>query len=448
MSSDIMTGVIKHEKKDRVVVFSAKQDDFDFCFMTDSIYEFDKSNPPIKISPLDGFIFGKTHTNYPIAIYVGQTPFEIIGRRNLITSAYVLTRSVLSNNPVTEYQAIQFQGGTLNQVFCPKGIKCDHIGTQIIISPNDDCIRHTLSVDGSEIKLIIRSSTNEQYGIDGFSFNNRKVELTLEFDKPQPLSTLFDHYNRMRDMLSFLTFRNNVGFESIELLELHPALQILTTSAEVFIRNDEPITEKNVFRNICFDDLGDALPALVKLFYSTEDKKPSKSLGFYAINDNDQTMTNAKIRAICSALECELSFLPEIKADEKPELDELVTIVHDTVKDFQKRHSCLSNDTYNTIFSSIGNWSFPLKEKLCALYQKNLREMLKLNKSDITITDELIGSFVKYRNDITHGRHRTLDLKTAITAYYLGGLVYCCILNRIGIDRKKILELCESKILS
>lgn len=74
--------------------------------------------------------------------------------------------------------------------------------------------------------------------------------------------------------------------------------------------------------------------------------------------------------------------------------------------------------------------------------------MLLLNQSQITITEESIRAFVKYRNDITHGRHRTLDIEVATTAFYLGGLVYCCILDRVGLDRAKIYDLCSLKILS
>ena len=73
--------------------------------------------------------------------------------------------------------------------------------------------------------------------------------------------------------------------------------------------------------------------------------------------------------------------------------------------------------------------------------------MLILNQSAIIIDDDAIKAFVKYRNDITHGSHRVLDVKIAITAHCLERLVYCCLLERIGVERSRILEWCKDKIL-
>ena len=69
--------------------------------------------------------------------------------------------------------------------------------------------------------------------------------------------------------------------------------------------------------------------------------------------------------------------------------------------------------------------------------------MRKVNKSRFIICDSDIKAFVKYRNDITHGRHRILDEIIAVTAHVLAGLVYCCLLNRIGMERSQILDLCK-----
>ena len=65
----------------------------------------------------------------------------------------------------------------------------------------------------------------------------------------------------------------------------------------------------------------------------------------------------------------------------------------------------------------------------------------------ISIREDEIKDFVKYRNDITHGNHRVLDKRIACTAHLLSGLVYCSLLDRIGISREKIRELCVHKLL-
>lgn len=88
-----------------------------------------------------------------------------------------------------------------------------------------------------------------------------------------------------------------------------------------------------------------------------------------------------------------------------------------------------------------------MAEKICALYREYEEEIITLNSFNIQVTEETIRELVKYRNDITHGNHRTPDLNIAVTAQCLGGLVYCCILTRVGLQRDKILGLCKNKIL-
>ena len=246
-----------------------------------------------------------------------------------------------------------------------------------------------------------------------------------------------------------MTFRRNVGFDKIFLEKSDSNTHVLTKSAEVFVRENKEFTSKSCYENILFNEIGESLPELIKLLYNSEDKKISLSIGFIPEDDkNYYILDDKKIRLICTALECELSFAKDIKVEENKELNELVNTVKVAIKEFRKKHSQLSNDMYNSISSSMGYWSFPLSEKLCALYHRYEEEMTTLNKSSSQITDEKIKAVVKYRNDITHGKHRTPDIEIVNTAFYLCGLVYFCILERIGVKRDKIKKLCEHKLLT
>ena len=446
MDDRLMTGIIPVGEKN--VVFSSKKDSFDFCFLTDSVNSLSKGFYPVTLPARDGFVYGKLHDNRNIAIYVGSLPFVILGSRNLITAAFVRSSSNLSDSPITEFDAIRFSGGTLNNVFHADAVKLEWENGKTIVSSNDDSRSYIVTTEDFQMSLVIRSSAIEQLSVHGNSIVNSDVELTLEFGAPQPLSKLFEHYNRMIDLLSFMTFRDNVGFDKIYLLETDTEHHDLVKTAEVFIRNEGEKTRKNYFDNITIDDLGETLPALIKLFYDTKEKQQSISLGFFRANDSDNHITDAKIRAICSAIECELKFATDIKAEENQALSELIAVVRKQVDDFQTNHTSISPDTYNSIRSGIGFWSFPLKERLCALYGKYAQEMANMNHSRTPITNEMLCSFVSYRNDITHGKHRTLEISIALTAHYLRGLVYCSILDRIGMSREQIQELCKEKILS
>lgn len=79
--------------------------------------------------------------------------------------------------------------------------------------------------------------------------------------------------------------------------------------ASVCIEQDFELTKKSYLQNICFEDLDDAIPELFRIFYDSENRKPSYSLGFFPENDNKiNHMSDSKIREICSGVECELNF--------------------------------------------------------------------------------------------------------------------------------------------
>lgn len=448
MKKDIITGVISTEGEK--VIFSSIEKSFEFCFMTDSICHFPERVKTMTINVKDDFIFGKTHDNYDIAIYSGNHVFKVMGATSLHTNAYIKSTRNLESTNLTEYDGIKFVGGTLNNVFIADALDIKHEDKKRVIKAKDDSIKYKLHTEKYNMDINICSSVFEQNGIKGKTISNTNVVLTIKFDKPQKLVTLFKHYNKIKDILSFMTFRENVGFDKVYLMKSYSKSTDLLNCAEVFILEEKKLTPKKNFYNISFSDLGESFTNLLQIIYKDRDNSKTVSLGFIPLNDKDaHIMTNEKIKAVCTALECEFSFIPEVAGENQNEtFNSLIKEVKTTVKEFRKNNTLLSNDVYSLIFSNIKNWSFPMKEKNCALWHKYDQEMLILNKSTTTITDEMIKETVQFRNDITHGRHRVLNAKIAITAYYLSGLVYCCILERIGLDREKIKELCKNKILS
>ena len=320
----------------------------------------------------------------------------------------------------------------------------------LVVQEVPDCMSFDITTKNYSFKLSVQSVVRQRESVDGNSLTNTDVQLTLLFESPQPLFSIFDHYNRIKELMSFMTFRDNVGFDSISLLGTIEDLTIPIPIAKVYIQQEYPFTSKKFHNNINFRDLGNAIPNLLTLFYDVEDKTPGYSLGFYPENDDNLTlMDNQKIRAICSALECEWALADMAKPEVNGLLQNLIDYTRDSVKTFRKNNPGLSNDTYNLVFSSIGNWSSTLSEKICSLYSLFENDLLKLNEWNIYvhIDGALIGEFVKYRNHITHGRHRVLDQRIAVTAHILSGLVYCCLLKRVGVSSGKISELCSSRKL-
>jgi len=447
--SNSLSGVLQ-SKEGKPVVFFANRDTHEFNFVTDVVYNPTKSNPAFYLEPQNGFAFGKTHNGHNVAVYIGQENFLVIGRQRMFLPAYIVSSSNVQPQDLTTFRGIRFIGNTLNKVFPIEIVRFLDENNELVITEKDKFITYNVSTKKYSIELTITAPDPEKTGPDGVPISNTDVMLDLLFDDSQPLFSLFDHYNRIKELLSFMTFRFNVGFKGIELIERDSDLGFITKKANVYIHEDVEATAKDERDNISFHDLDGALPNLFKMFYDTEEKKPSYSLGFYPEKDDDShRMTNGMIREICSGVECELSYIPNLNEAGNELLANLIARVRDEIKSFRQENEGLSNDTYNMIFSSIGNWSFTLAEKTIALFQLYAEEMQEISKGFTRVYDTQIRSFVKYRNDITHGKHRVLDYNIATTAHVLAGLVYCCILSRIGLTREKILELCkDGKIVS
>lgn len=446
MKNESLTGIVFMD--DETVMFATQKDDFEFSFLTNRIYSIVDRNEVVKIPSNDGFIYGKTHNGNNIAIWAGDSGVEVLGSGILNTSAYVKSESNISESSIEYFDGIKFKGGILKKAFHIKGIDTERKDGNIIVTYNNDTLEYEIKTKEYEFTMRIRSNTREKHSTEGVSIDNTEVVLDVWFKKSQPLRSVFKHYNTLKDFFSFLVFRDEVEFENIKLLKKDSETGQMVECAAVFIKNDVKLPKKHKYQCICLDDLGKTVPELLRLFYDTEDKKTAIMLGFLPLNDEDlYKMNNTKLRAVCTALESELGFVENINMETNAIVINLVEQVKNTVKKFREENNGLSNDMYNYIFSNIKTWSYPLAERICALYREYTKEIEKMNNTNVPVTEESIRKFVKYRNDITHGKHRILDLEIAVTAHCMCGLVYCCILNRVGLERDTILELSKYKLL-
>lgn len=277
MDNQAITGIIETENEP--VAFLVPKNEFSFTFMTNSV-----SSDLTTLTPKDNFLYGTTHDLQDIAIYCGNNPLWFSRCTQINTCAYIKSQISTLDVDFAQYRGIRFSGGTLNSVFSLQGMDVKHHSNNIVITRTNDIISYSIETNSYSFTLEIESVVRESGGICGSTISNSDVALTLSFESPQSLSTIFNHYNRMKDLLSFMTFRENVGFEHIHLLQSEPQLGMVQT-AEVFIRGDVALTNKHRVHNLCFEDLGDSLPKLIQLLYETGDKKPSISLGFIPADD-------------------------------------------------------------------------------------------------------------------------------------------------------------------
>ena len=213
----------------------------------------------------------------------------------------------------------------------------------------------------------------------------------------------------------------------------------------------EKFTEKLFRNNILFEQLGDCIENIHSIVSSDEERKATWLFEFWADTDRDYAvLSDEKIKSICSSVECELDFIKDLQNDENANLKELINEIKRIIKAHKESPDKLEDKTYDMIMGSMSHWEMANSRRIYLLYekQKEYMDILK-RKCGLVCTVEDITNFVKYRNDITHGRNRTLDSVVATSAYTLMALTYCCFLLRMGIssDNLKLL-LEENRIAS
>lgn len=444
---ELITGVIDNVLDP--VFFAVPNDEFSFRFMTDDIQNAGTAIKPIRLMNDDSFVYGRTHDNHRIAIYLGNQELRIYGNQVLNTDAYIISDGNINPDENKSFGGISFSGGTLNRVFNIDGMEFNYCAEDGSIGKfKDDSREFDIEVAGKKIHIDLRSHVTFTEGQDGKTINNTGVTLTLIFDCEEPLSEIFTHYHVVRRVLSFMTYRKNVGFDSISILRQTKEFNCLMETGKVFIRKDVNVELKHYQRNISVEDLDDSFPTLVALFYGRGNNSKEPMLGFLPENEKDVFyMTGDKLKAICSSLENELNYVDDILVEENVYIKEIKELMKGHLKAYKKDHPGFPEGAYNLISSSISNWSLTLRERLCALCQKYSAEISVLSQSVWIINSEAIHEFVKYRNSITHGNTKPMPPRVAETALVLSGVVYCCVLKRIGVKDEMILELAKHKMV-
>lgn len=444
---ELLTGVVEDIRDS--VLFAVPNNEFRFCFMTDAIQSIGTAIKPISLNSNDGFIYGRTHDNHRIAIYSGDRKIRVYGKQMLNTSAYIVSSGNVNPDDIRAFNGISFSGGTLNRVFKINGIEFDDsLEGGSIGKINDDSKAFDIEIAGKEIHVDLRSGISFNEGQDGKTIQNSGATLTLTFDQEEPLSEIFTHYDTIKRILSFLTYRKHIGFNSVSILRKVDEYDFPVESGKVYLSDENSVELKDYQRNISIEDLGDAFPALVSMFYDAGSDSKAPIISFLPENEKDVFyMTGDKLKAICSSLENELEYVDDIQEEENSHIEELKGLVKDYIKTYKKEHQDFPEGAYSLINNSIANWSLSLRERVCALCQKYVIEISALNQTDEIIDDEAIKEFVKYRNSITHGNAKPMTMRVAETAFVLSGVVYCCVLNRIGVDKEKIIELAKHKLI-
>lgn len=424
-------GIIEGHKNISFVI-----DDFQCVFINS---EFDKKTPEI-IKAVQGFILGKTTKNKYVYIYAGED-LQIWNDLTLNTWLYFVS----NRSNMVSFEAISFQGGVLNKLFLKSALDFDYSDATKLIY-NDDRKKYSLTNEKVKGEILIRSIISENMSIEkGNSIATVGTELKLTFVEKKDMMLFSELFGYILSLCQFLAFRKNVRFEKIVLEEKsqwHP--EINETLADCFVRyDDEQETEKRIMNCITFNDIGDGIDKLLNSIVNNKPKKPQFNVGFIPENDKDVNfITSMKIREVCSALESEME-LAKITVEQEEKFDVLVDELKKKVKAHRDGEAPLTDaKVYDYILENLRHLKGALADRIEKCFLQHQQEMGE------ALSRKQIDAIVRYRNAITHGNYMQLNGDLADTALILMKLVYCCILERIGIDQEKVKNLMERRITS
>ena len=390
----------------------------------------------------DHFLYGYTADGYQLALYTGYEERKVSVNYKLRPGVYIVSRANACRYDMTKFQAIEFSGGTLNNLYEQTRVvtKYDEEQKSYIKTYPESRKEYEIKIKDYDCKLIISNIPSEN--------SPSKMDLFIRYEFPSELllAEIKLIYNVLIDICRLLTNRKNVGFDAVRLFQVDEENHKWLCFADAFIDYKyDKFTNKSYKNNILFDYLGDCISNLHTVISSDAEGKATYLMDFYADSDSDYVvLTDNKVKNICSSIECELDFVKDLKDDENENLKELIRQIKDVIKVHRKSDKKLEDKTYDMIGSSMSHWGMANSRKIYLLYEKNeiFMDILK-TRTSWSCTEEDVIAFVKYRNDVTHGRYRTVDSVIVTVSYTLMALAYACFLTRMGMQENELKKLFE-----
>lgn len=396
-----------------------------------------------------------------------QGPFSYIkGTLSLIIDIFLIgydsdLLEKIAGIPILEkFNAIDFRGDSVDSVFSPKCVlnRDSSVKNKIEWYPVTECAKTFKStVCDSPCTIIFTVFVDRKdCDYDTTSLGKLQSILRIEFETPQSISLIGECWQAACYFLSFCTGHFNVTDLQVSLWDKKTPIEIYGAPGTVKCQINSEKVENIEFQGIPYnrfqvDWLGERIGQLFELI-GCADSRPR--LGFLPRTNADFNVDSHKIRDICTAFEVEYEF--RSGEFESPNTKELVSLLKGTVKKYKADHSGqLSEDVYNSAYSSIKFISLPAREKVWRIYSQ-FKEVIDdgfkgmscfsepiLNLSEAqTLKD--IQWLVRLRNNITHSSGITeQDIPNAIYSR-LRVAIYCSVLVRAGYPIEEIVTIIKA----
>lgn len=347
-----------------------------------------------------------------------------------------------------KFHAITFCGGNINALCSPEiaierskdKLRGNDGSGEIRILPWADYSRSiSFEIDGEKIELTISISrtwaANNAERIGAYSLGELNSFIRFSFENAQDFDKFEKYYRIANEMIAILTTQSNVSFEVYLSQRNSENLYTKTALCKVFDGYDNYCARRS-HEVIPIYGIFDCLPNLVR---NISRGKLTFLLSLLPDDNRDaHRITITNIQDLCTALE--VAYRWSKRHSEKDALiEELKQRIKETISEFTEEHSEIDIYNQTTIHSAFQYLDYTLKQRITTLYAENCAviDSIVSKWALQPVNEESIGSFVKLRNSRTHsgivGFNDSVELYSPLFA-----LVYCCLLNHIGLCEETI----------
>jgi hypothetical protein len=439
--------------------------DFNFYIMNNFVKREDTYYPQdtFSLKTDNQFIHGLTHDGQSIAIFVGDTnTSSLTSVFELQTSAYLVQCSNRTDCNWDSFDSIEFCGGVLNNLFSYRNISVTYIPGGYTVKDDDYMLSDSIGTPYGNIEVDIGWYTAHNVNPKELTASQNTAYMRFIFEKPLSLEDIFKNIETARSLVKFMSYRDNVEFDSINLQKRYMldtpdgTIEDFYNDAQVFIRNNFAPSQKRPIDSICFDDLGTHVFSLLHMLYEDKSHNPLHFLEFLPNSDEAaKWISSEHIREIATFIECE-TYQSSQKSDSKSKklfddsvrLKNLISKFKQTLYQDESENGTLPENVHQLLERKLNTIAFPSRDSDFCLYEayKDITyNILPYCKKFLTANDT--KEFRKYRNDETHGNYGLLNFNIGITGLYLVATGYCSILHRAGVDDATLKQLCNKHFL-
>jgi len=416
-------------------------------------------------------IYGTTDTGSYI-VFFGVCYTE--GRSNILAQGWAVSSGSVQPCPLRTFEAIKFTGYSIDAFFTPKrAIAQDysHIPDgerhkwmpKLAPCPQNEYVQDfNIFIDNENIGIRLCVYTNYKLRRHERDIGTVTSQLVFKFHEPVAINKLPKYYRYAHDLMQFISFRQNIKFDSVILCKKSDNVNIglyEIANCEFYTRNFELEYKNSDLNSITFEDIDTSVSKLFEYIASRRLNGVVTDDMYTPLSDSDYNVVSYP-----SFLSCVLSFEGEYNRcypDQKANANPLFLRVKENIKtsilvenfDYQLASNKEKNkvSSYHKKFDrAIEMVDSSLEEKfnhLCKVYRNIISQFIKrvMNEKGIVESEKnnLGRALSEMRNSIGHGMPIPMN-DTHVAAFRIARcFIYVLILDKSDVPHDNIKAIIE-----